>query len=222
MSIFAISNLHIMTPTEQRNERLGLHLVRSLARRNMEAVYCPTAKEAVQRVMEMIPDGSSVSWGGSVTLRSIGLTDALHARGTLKVLDRDRATTTEEKIATYHKALWADYYLSSANALSEDGVIVNIDGNGNRVAAITYGPEHVIFVIGLNKVAQNVEAAIARARSTASPVNAARFNIKTPCQTDGTCHNCNSADCICNYIHLLRNSPRKRHIVVLVGETLGY
>ena len=105
---------------------------------------------------------------------------------------------------------------------TEDGVIVNIDGNGNRVAAITWGPKKVIFVIGMNKVAQNVEAALARARSTASPINAARFDIKTPCQVDGVCHNCNSTDCICNYVHFLRNSPRGRHTVVLVGEDLGY
>ncbi len=218
MSIFARMQTHI----DQRNEQLAAHLVRHLESRNMKAVYCPTAREAVEKVSEMIPDGATVSWGGSATIRSIGLPDALHSRTGLKVLDRDRATTTEEAIEIYHKALWADYYLSSANAISEDGVIVNIDGTGNRVAAITYGPEHVIFIIGLNKVAQNVEAAIARARSTASPINAARFDIKTPCKTDGTCHNCTSPDSICNYIHLLRHSPRQRHTVVLVGEGLRY
>jgi hypothetical protein len=122
----------------------------------------------------------------------------------------------------YLKAFSTDVYLSSANAISEDGVIVNIDGNGNRVAAITWGPKKVIFVIGLNKVAQNVEAALARARSTASPTNMARFSNKTPCQVDGVCHNCNSPESICNYVHFLRNSPRGRHTVVLVGENLGY
>ena len=99
---------------------------------------------------------------------------------------------------------------------------MNIDGNGNRVAAITWGPKKVIFVIGLNKVAQTVEAALQRARSTASPINAARFDIKTPCQVDGVCHNCNSPESICNHVHFLRNSPRGRHTVVLVGESLGY
>ena len=101
-------------------------------------------------------------------------------------------------------------------------MIVNIDGNGNRVAAITWGPKKVIFVIGLNKVAQTVEAALARARGTASPINAARFDIKTPCHVDGVCHNCNSPESICNYVHFLRNSPNGRHVVVLVGEDLGY
>ncbi len=211
-----------MTPTETRNERLAARLARNLARRGMKAIYCPTAAEATEAVAAMIPDGATVSWGGSATIRDMGLTAALHAKGTLNILDRDKATTTQEKIDIYHKALWADYYLSSANAMSEDGVIVNIDGNGNRVAAITYGPEHVVLVVGLNKVAQSVEAAIARARSTASPINAARFGIDTPCQADGVCHNCTSPDSICNYIHLLRHSPRGRHTVVLVGEPMGY
>ena len=121
------------------------------------------------------------------------------------------------------EAFSADFYLSSVNAISEDGVIVNIDGNGNRVAAITFGPKKVILVVGLNKVTQDVQSALARARSTASPINAARFDIKTPCQIDGICHNCNSPESICNYIHFMRNShPAGRHTVVLVGEDLGY
>ena len=99
---------------------------------------------------------------------------------------------------------------------------MNIDGNGNRVAAITWGPKKVIFIVGINKVAQSVEAALARARSTAAPTNAARFDVKTPCKTDGVCHNCNSSQSICNYVHFLRNSPQGRHVVVLVGEPLGY
>ena len=157
-----------------------------------------------------------------MTVRDLGIPQYLKDRGTLQVLDRDLVETPEEKQAMYLRAFSADVYLSSANAISEDGVIVNIDGNGNRVAAITWGPKKVIFVIGLNKVAQNVEAALARARSTASPINAARFAIKTPCQTDDVCHNCNSPESICNYVHFLRNSPRGRHVVVLVGESLGY
>ena len=211
-----------MTPQEQRNERLAKTVIKNLQRRHIEAFYCPTGAEAVKKVSELIEDGSSVTWGGTMTVRDLGIPQVLKERGTLEVLDRDLVTTPEEKQAMYLRAFSVDVYLSSANALSEDGVIVNIDGNGNRVAAITWGPKKVIFVIGLNKVAQNVEAALARARSTASPINAARFDIKTPCQIDGVCHNCNSVDSICNYVHFLRNSPRGRHTVVLVGEDLGY
>ena len=158
-----------MTPTEQRNALLAQRMIKNLNRRNMDAYYCPTAEEAIGKVMELIPRGSSVSWGGSMTLRDMGLTRALHADGGYRLLDRDLAKDRAEAVEIYLQAFRADYYLSSANAISEDGVIVNIDGNGNRVAAITFGPQHVIFVIGLNKVAQTAEAALARARSTASP-----------------------------------------------------
>ena len=211
-----------MTPQELRNERLATTHIKNLHRRHIEAFYCATGAEAVRKVSELIEDGNSVTWGGTMTVRDLGIPDFLRSRGTLEVLDRDLAETPEEKQDIYLKAFSADVYLTSANAISEDGVIVNIDGNGNRVAAITWGPKKVIFVIGLNKVAQSVEAALSRARGTASPVNAARFDIKTPCQVDGACHNCNSADSICNYVHFLRNSPKGRHVVVLVGENLGY
>lgn len=211
-----------MTPKEIRNGLLAEKLVKNLTRRHFDAYYCPTAAEAVEKVSALIPDGSSVTWGGSMTIRDMGLTKALHERN-LTILDRDLAADRDEAQRIYREAFSCDYYLSSANAISEDGVIVNIDGNGNRVAAITFGPKKVIFVIGLNKVAQDVNAALARARSTASPINAARFDINTPCRKDGVCHNCNSPESICNYIHFLRNShPAGRHIVVLVGEDMGY
>ena len=211
-----------MTPKEKRNERLTQTIIKNLQRRHMEGFYCPTAAEAIKKVSELIPDGSSVTWGGTMTVRDLGIPDELRKRGTLEVLDRDLVESPEEKLAMYLRAFSTDVYLTSANAISEDGVIVNIDGNGNRVAAITWGPKKVIFVIGLNKVAQTAEAALSRVRSTASPINAARFDIKTPCQIDGVCHNCNSPESICNYVHFLRNSPKGRHVVVLVGEDLGY
>lgn len=212
----------VMTPIEQRNELLAQRMIKSLNRRNMDAFYGPTSAGAIAKVMELMPQGSTVSWGGSMTLRDMGLTRALHDDGRYILLDRDRAVDRAEAVEIYLQAFRADYYLSSANAITEDGVIVNIDGNGNRVAAITFGPSHVIFVIGLNKVTQTVDAALARARSTAGPINTARFDISTPCKADGVCHNCNSPECICNHIHFLRNSPRRRHTVVLVGEPLGY
>lgn len=212
-----------MTPIEKRNQLLAEKMIKNLRRRNMEAFYCPTAQDAVAQVQALIADGSSVTWGGSMTIRDMGLPQALRERGTLEVLDRDMVEDAQEKRQMYLKAFSADVYLSSANAISEDGVIVNIDGNGNRVAAITWGPRMVIFVIGLNKVAATVQDAISRARSTASPINAQRFDISTPCHNDGVCHNCNSPESICSYIHLLRNSRNgNRHKVVLVGENLGY
>ena len=198
-------------------------MIKNLNRRHMEAFYCPTAEEAVKKVSELIEDGSSVTWGGSMTVRDMGIPDSLRKRGTLEVLDRDLVGSPEEVKAMYLRAFTSDVYLTSANAISEDGVIVNVDGNGNRVAAITWGPKKVIFVIGMNKVAPTVEAALARARGIASPINAQRFDIDTPCRKDGACHNCNSPESICSYVHFLRNSRQQgRHVVVLVGENLGY
>lgn len=212
-----------MTPIEERNQKLAQELIKQLNRRHIEAFYCPTGEEAVKKVSELIADGSTVTWGGTATVRDLGIPAMLKNRGTLQVFDRDEVETPEEKQEMYLKAFSADVYLTSANAISEDGVIVNIDGNGNRIAAISWGPKRVIFVIGLNKVAQTVEAALARARGIASPINSQRFEMNTPCKLDGKCHNCNSPESICSYVHFLRNSRGGgRHIVVLVGENLGY
>ena len=211
-----------MTPQEKRNERLAQKMLRSLQRRHFEAYYCRTREDIIQQVKALIPEGSSITWGDTMSVRDLGL-PAILKQGNYEVIDRDEATTEAEKIDAYRRAFTCDYYLSSVNAISEDGVIVNIDGNGNRVAAITWGPKRVIFIVGLNKVAQDVPAALQRARSTASPINAARFDIDTPCQKDGVCHNCNSHQSICNYIHFTRNShPAGRHIVILTDLALGY
>lgn len=213
-----------MTPKEKRNALLAEKLVGNLKQRHYDAFYCPTAQEAVEKITGMIPEGSSVTWGGSMTIRDMGLTRALHNKERLDIWDRDLAPDREAAQEIYRCAFYADYYLSSVNAMSEDGEIVNIDGNGNRVAAITFGPKHVILVVGINKVTQNLEAAISRARSLAAPVNMMRFaDLNTPCKHDGTCHDCKSPDSICNYIQIMRNShPAGRHIVVIVGEELGY
>ena len=211
-----------MNPIEIRNEKAAGKVIKNLARRNIEAFYCPTAREAVAKLLEMIPQGSSVTWGGSMSIRDIGIPAALADAGKYEVYDRDKAPDRAAATEIYLKAFSCDYYLSSANAITEDGVIVNIDGTGNRVAAITFGPRNVIFVIGMNKLTQNVDAALARARSLAAPVNTARFDIQTPCKLDGVCHNCLSDDCICNYIHYLRHSPKGKHKVILVGESIGY
>ena len=211
-----------MSPIEIRNEKAAGKVIKNLARRNIEAFYCPTAREAVDKLLEMIPQGSSVTWGGSMSIRDIAIPAALADAGKYEVYDRDKAPDRAAATEIYLKAFSCDYYLSSANAITEDGVIVNIDGTGNRVAAITFGPRNVIFVIGMNKLTQNVDAALARARSLAAPVNTARFDIQTPCKLDGVCHNCLSDDCICNYIHYLRHSPKGKHKVILVGESIGY
>lgn len=211
-----------MTPREMRNQRLAERLIKNLQRRHYDAYYCEKATDVVEKVKELIPEGSTISWGGSMSIRDTGVTLMLKS-GNYQVFDRDDVTSHDDKMAIYRKAFECDYYLASVNAMSEDGLLVNIDGNGNRVAAITWGPEHVILVVGLNKVCQDLDAAIKRARSEAAPVNMARFDFLTPCQTDGTCHNCLNQNSICNYISIQRMShPAHRHIVLLCGEDLGY
>lgn len=205
-----------------RNERLAEVVIQQMKRRHINAYYCATSADAIKQVQELIPEGSSITWGGSLTIREMGLTAALKA-GNYQVFDRDEIKTQAEKVEIYRKAFSCDYYLTSANAITEDGLIVNIDGSGNRVAAITWGPEHVIFVVGMNKVCHDLEAAMSRARHLAAPVNATRIGCKTPCQVDGICHSCHSTECICNYLHVMRNSyPAGRHTVILVGEEWGY
>ena len=158
-----------------------------------------------------------------MTIQDIGLPGRLHA-GNYKVLDRDRAKSDAERYEAMRNAFLCDHYLTSVNAISEDGQLVNVDGNGNRVAAIAFGPRQVIVVAGMNKVAKTLEDAVVRARTVASPINAQRVpNIKTPCKTTGACENCISADCICTYVVTTRISrPAGRIKVVLIGENLGF
>lgn len=210
------------SPIDLRNEKLAATIIRHLKQRHYDGYYCHNTEELLARVKSLIPEGSTITWGGSDTIRSTGVT-AMLKNGNYRVFDRDDARNDEERTAIYRKAFECDYYLASVNAMSEDGVIVNIDGNGNRVAAITWGPRHVIFIVGMNKICQDVDSAIKRARSVAAPTNMARFNLNTPCSKDGTCHDCKSPDSICNYVSIMRMShPAGRHIVILVNEDLGY
>ncbi len=211
------------TPIERRNDLLGAKVVKSLGSRHFEAYYCKTGEEAVAKILSLIPKKESVSWGGSLTLETLGLPRKLH-EGDYAVLDRDRTTTPEERHEAMRKAFFCDNYLTSVNAISEDGQFVNVDGNGNRVAAIAFGPKRVIVVAGINKVVKSLDDAISRARNEASPINAQRVpNIKTPCRINGACEDCKSADCICTYVVTTRISrPAKRIKVVLIGEPLGF
>ncbi|HIT87176.1 MAG TPA: lactate utilization protein [Candidatus Coprocola pullicola] len=210
------------TPLESRNALLAKTVVSNLEKRHFEAYYCPTAQEALKKVLDLIPEGSSIGWGGSMSIRDMGLTKAIH-EGNYTVIDRDLAKSPEETYEMQQKCLLTDYFITSANAIAEEGILVNIDGTGNRVAAICFGPKNVIVVCGINKIAQNLDAAISRTRFIAAPINAGRFDIQTPCKTTGKCHNCISPDCICSEVLITRTSrPAKRIKIILVGEELGY
>lgn len=187
----------------------------------MEAFYCPTAIEGVQKVLELIAPEDVVSWGGAMTADEMNLKELLRRRGQ-PVIDRDTAATPAERQELMRKALTCDTFLMSSNAISEDGQLVNIDGNGNRVAALCFGPRRVIVVAGMNKVVGTLDDAIARARHIAAPANLQRFDVKTPCSTTGCCADCVSPQCSCAQIVVTRFSMNPNRIkVVLVGENLG-
>ena len=210
-----------MDPKKVMYAKRGQVLVQNLKKRHFEAFYCENRTAALEKALELIPEGASVGWGGAMSAEQIGLMDPLRGRN-VKLLDRSKAETPQERITLMKQCLLADVFLTGANALSLDGQMVNIDGNGNRVAAIVYGPDSVIVVAGMNKVCDTLEQAVQRARSVAAPANSQRFSIAAPCNSTGSCHNCTSVDCICNQILITRHCrPAGRIKFILVGEELG-
>lgn len=199
----------------------GPKTVEAMKKRHFDAYYCSTAAEAVEKALELIPKTDSVSWGGVMTVDELGLKQRLAQEG-YTLIDRDTAKDPAEKQALMHQALSCGTFLMSSNAISKDGQLVNIDGMGNRVAALCFGPRQVIVVAGMNKVAGDLNSAMARARHIAAPANVQRFDVKTPCAVTGQCGNCTSPDCCCAQIVTTRFSKIPGRIkVVLVGETLG-
>ena len=172
--------------------------------------------------LELIPKGSSINMGGATSVKECGLYEAL-SNGEYQFYDRDKVSTQEEKQEIALKAFTSDYFLGSVNAMSEDGVFINIDGNANRVAAYAYGPKHVLLIVGMNKVVKTEADAMSRARNEAAPINAQRFGIDTPCSKNGTCFDCKSPQCICCQILTTRFSRVKgRFQIILVDENLGF
>ena len=208
-------------PKQKYFEKRAEILVKNLRSRHFDAYFCPDRASALEKALELIPKDALVGWGGAMSAEQIGLMDALKTGG-YNIIDREKCKTPEEKTAAYKKALLADVFLTGANGLSLDGQMVNIDGTGNRVAAIVYGPESVIVIAGMNKVEDTLEAAITRARTVAAPMNKQRFDSQTPCEVTGACADCKSAACICNQILITRHCrPAGRIKFILVGEELG-
>jgi L-lactate utilization protein LutB len=210
------------SPIELRYDKLGPRVVKALQGRFFEAWYFSETSEAVEKVFSLIPKTDTVSWGGSLTTTGLNLTQMAAEKG-YKVIDRDKAATPAERIEMMRQALLCDTYLTGTNAISEDGQLVNVDGNGNRVAAMTFGPKQVIVVAGMNKVRKTVDIALARARTIAAPSNMQRFpNAKTPCNETGACADCLSPDSICSFIvHTRICRPAGRIKVILIGKDLG-
>ncbi len=197
-------------------------LLKNLHNRHFEAYYCDDRQEALKKALSLIESGETVSWGGATSANQIGLLDAVRA-GDYKVIDRDLCSTPEEKDMASKAALTADVFITGANAMSLDGQMVNIDGMGNRVAAIVYGPKSVLVIAGMNKVEDTLETAINRARTVAAPINQQRFGLDNPCSITGACADCKSVSCICNQILITRHCrPVGRIKFILVGEDLGF
>ncbi|MBR0410703.1 MAG: lactate utilization protein [Eubacterium sp.] len=203
----------------KRNDLLAQKVIKGLKSRNIEAFYATDKKAALEQALALIPEGSSVTMGGSMSVNEIGLVDALK-NGNYNFIDRN---AMEDKRAAMLMAYDADVFLASANAITEDGIIVNIDGNANRVSAIAQGPKKVIFIIGMNKVCDDVDGAMKRARNVAAPINAQRFGLNTPCAKTGSCMNCKSPDTICCQFLITRFSRQPGRIqAILVRDDLGF
>lgn len=208
---------------KKRYDLLGPRVAEACRRRHFDAYYCASKEEVLPLLLSLIPKDHTVSWGGSETLAELGVTEAVKENG-YRVIDRATAATPEERTELMRKALLSDTFLMSANAVSEEGTLINVDGNGNRVAALMFGPKSVIAVVGMNKVVRDTDAAIVRARTVAAPMNVQRFDgLHTPCKATGACADCKSPDCICSYVTVTRMSrPKGRIKVIFVGENLGF
>ena len=209
---------------EKANTLKAETIIKNLKKRNIEGVYCATKDDALKQALSYIEKGSVVSWGGSESVKEIGLRDAVSS-GDYEVVDRSLAKDYDEQRELFSKAVLADYYLMSSNAITLDGELINIDGTGNRVACLSYGPKHIVMIVGMNKVVNNVEDGIARVRNFASPPNTIRLGLKTPCSLTGRCGDCYGDTCICSQIVITRRQSaamKDRIKLILVGEDLGY
>lgn len=212
-----------MNVLEQHHALIAEQVIKNLKKRHMDGYYCKTPQEAVSLASSLMAAGSSVTWGGCMTMKEIGLLDEIKSRHDLVVMDRADAKTPEEVEALYRKAFSADTFIMSTNAITLDGELLNIDGTGNRVAALIYGPKQVLVIAGMNKVCKDLDEAMTRVRNIASPPNCIRLDKKTPCASTGVCGDCLSADCICNQIVTTRNSRDPQRIkVILVEGSWGF
>ena len=208
-------------PTKQMYDKLGETVVKALQKRGFEALYCTDAASALQAALAAVGTDEVVSWGGARSAEQIGLIDALKARN--PVIDRKTGKDRAEELELMRRALLCDTFIMGANGISADGQLVNLDGNGNRVAALCYGPKKVVVIAGMNKVMPTLEDAIARVRGIAAPMNAQRFEGVSPCRKTGQCADCLSRDSICAQLVVTRLcKPLGRIHVILVGEPLGF
>ncbi|MCR4842714.1 MAG: lactate utilization protein [Eubacterium sp.] len=213
-----------MLPKKQYYANCAATIIKNLEKRNMKGVYFDTGREAAEYALGLVRAGDKVSYGGTMSMEELGMKEALAARDDITLYARTPDMTyieADEKV--YSKAFSCDWYFMSTNGITMDGELFNIDGWGNRTAALIYGPKNVVIVCGMNKVAPNLQACIDRVRNTASPANCVRLEKNTPCSKTGRCSECLSPDTICSQFVYTRHSAIPGRIqVVLAGEELGY
>ena len=214
--------MSFMAPFYENRKTLADTIIKNLEKRNMYGCYCATIAEAKEKALSFVKPGDSVGFGGSMSFMDSGVYQALKDRDDITMYDRGDYPP-EEQYDVLRKCFYADHYFMSTNAIAIDGQMVNIDGSGNRVACLIFGPKHVIMLVGMNKVAPTIEDAVRRAREIASPPNNVRIGLPNPCTKIGRCADCLSETCICNQFVITRRSKDKDRIkVILVGEDLGY
>lgn len=193
----------------------------ALKKHGFTVYTCQNAAEATEKALSLLSPDCSITWGGSMTIRDIGLTEAVK-KGPYKVYDRDQVPPAERG-AFVKEHFFSDWYFMSANAVTEDGTLLNLDGLGNRVASLIFGPDKVLVVVGVNKIATDINEAYRRVREVAAPMNAGRFDIGTPCKKTGKCADCLSPDTICcSMVYTRYCKVPGRITVILVDESLGY
>lgn len=212
-----------MIPKKKAYEKQARTIIQSLKKRNMEGFYCDTKEEAKELVMQIMENSGKVGFGGSVTLNELGIFDEINRADNLTLIDRRKAQTPEEVREVFFETMTSDFFLMSTNAITLEGELVNIDGKGNRLACLLYGPKMVIIVAGMNKVTADVESAVKRIQNVSSPANACVFDLQTPCGIAGKCGKCHSSQTMCCQIVITRHSRFNGRIkIILVGEELGH
>ncbi len=207
---------------QQAQKKRIENIISKLEARDMEGYYFDSAHDAVEYVKNLVAPGSSVAFGGSETLKETGILNLLKS-GSYTVYDRADAKTPQENRQMYANHTLSDYFFMSSNAITYDGILVNIDGTGNRAACLIHGPEYVIVVAGVNKLVDTLDSAIERVKNIAAPPNAIRLNRNTPCKELGKCVECLKEDCMCCNTVITRKSYKKGRIkVLLINDSFGY
>ncbi len=211
-----------MTPKQLAFEKAANTIIKQMEKRGMEASFYPNSASCVNAILSKMEPGSSIAWGGSESIKECGLMDAIQNKG-YDLVDRSTAKTPEEQRDIFARSILSDYFLMSANAVTLNGELINVDGNSNRVACLAHGPHHVMVIVGMNKLVPDIDSGLKRARNVAAPANAARLHTQTPCAVTGVCGDCNSPDCMCCQIMITRHSRHPGRIqVFFVAEDLGF